>query len=130
MNSNYLTIHSRLRRYTLIASIETKTTTPNARIIPIVWKVGIVTPKASRTAGIWRTTAVSINCEMMETVSKKCGGAWKTLYGIELKVKAMISSAMMNRKNVSVRAYVISNRSWKERKKKKGISIRSGLVCG
>ena len=73
---NHLTTHSRLRKYTLTASMETKTTVPNAMIILIVWKVGIVTPKDSRPAGIWKTAAVSINCEMMETVSHICGSAF------------------------------------------------------
>jgi len=52
MISNHLATCIRLRKYTLIISIEIKTTTPNARMIPIVWNVGIVTPKASRTEGI------------------------------------------------------------------------------
>jgi len=33
---NHLTTHSRLRKYTLTASMETETTVPNALIIPIV----------------------------------------------------------------------------------------------
>ncbi len=96
-------------------SIEINTTTPNPKIITRSETEGKVIPKESRMVGIWIKAAVSTICDRIEIVSHLCGGALNMLYLIERKLKAIMSSMMIKRKNISVLAWVMSVSSWKKR---------------
>jgi len=110
------TERSFLLKKALTASMEMNTTMPKPMISPRSDAEGLLIPKESRTDGIWISTATSKISQTMAMRSHLCGGVVKTLYFMDRKLRAMMISVMMNRKNISVRACAISARSWKNRK--------------
>src|SRR4030042_5322214 len=95
----------------LTTSMEINTTMPKPKMSRRSDIEGLIIPKASRMDGIWMSNAVNMTCEIIEMTSHICGGDLNTLYRIERKLRAMISSMMIKRNNCSVLAWVISE-SW------------------
>ena len=79
-----------------------------AKMISMSMAEGFRISKPSRMDGIWISSAVNIICNTIEATSHLCGGNLKTLYLIERKLRAMISSKRIKRKKISVLACLMS----------------------